>query len=880
MTVPPALAVEVTRPLLDELLEDASTHRVTVVTAGPGWGKSTVVASWVRRRRTGSGHTAWLSLEPGDNNPASFWGAVLRAILRSGAVPAGHPLTLATTAAGVNDEVLLTVSRGLGALPEPLLIVLDDFQVVTDPGILAALAELVDHETQLRLMLVTRVDPALPLHRLRLSGDLAEVRAADLAFDAAAVHDLASRAESLDLSPDQVGRLLHRTEGWPAGVRLATLYLAGEPEDPDLSGFGGTDKSVAEFLMAEVLERHDARTREFLVRTSVVERVTADLADAIVPEGEGEGLARLEMLARANHFVACVDAERDVYRYHPLLRDLLLHGLRRDDPQGYRDAHRAAARWLVPRGDAVGALRHAGAAEDWRLVAEILFETAPSLVGSERFAVREQLQAIPYETLPTTASLELCAAAAELVSGALEAVGAHVENARHQLTHGDALPPMGAALLENLSAVAARWRGDVPGAIAASTAALTHLAGARPGPATDGLRTIAVSQRAISQLWAGDTSSARNALRRLDHDSRPGTVALTMMSVRANEAVCLLMAGQLDDADAAAHEVLERASARGWASLLQARPAYLVLAMTDSLRGDAVAADRLVAAGLAAHVGGEEMWPAVALRVTQASVAVSHHRPRAASAAMAAAFTAAAGMPAPGGLVDMMARAETEVALLAGRGRDSRSGEDVAQESRSATCFSGQARLALARADLEAAHAAASSVPRPPDTDGLDDTLAAVEAWLVLALVAERQGRLRETHERVRSAVDLARGQRLVRPFLVIEPERTATFLHRLQRLSIAAGGRRDEFLADVLARLTRQDGSLREPAPLLEPLSARELAVLAQLPSMKTNADIASEFYVSINTVKSQLQHLFRKLGVSSRREAVRRGRELGLID
>lgn len=875
VTVPPPLAAEVRRPALDALLDAATQHRLTIVTAGPGWGKTTVVAGWVRRtqaRRTGT--TSWLTLDAGDDNPASFWDAVLRAVAHSGAVPEGHPLSSVSTAAGVSEEVLLTLFRGLAGLPRPLLLVLDDFQVIENPAILAALVDLVAHETSVHLVLLTRFDPPLPLHRLRLSGHLADIRAADLAFGAAAVTRLARRAESLHLTSKQVDAILTRTEGWPAGVRLATMYLARHGGDRGLQGFTGTERSVAEFLVAEVLERYDPDTTEFLMRTSVAERVTGDLADAIVP-GE-DGLARLDTLERANHFVVCVDRERTTYRYHPLLRGLLLHRLRQDNPEGYRAAHRAAARWLVTRGDPVVALAHATAAQDWSLVADVFFEASPSLLGAGRSAVAEQLQAIPFELLPPSAALELCAAGLEFASGHLDAMAAHVEAARRLVAASDVLSPVGTAVMELLTAAAARARGDVPRIIEASTAALRPLADTPPRPATQGLRSIATTQRAVGLLLAGDLASASDAFTAIVEEAHPGDVALSVFASRAYLSWSHMLAGHVDSGEATAREVLKDASARGWTSLAQVRPAHLAIATAHLLRADAAEADRAVSAGFAAHVGGEELWPTVALRLTHASVAVSQGRPRAAQAALEKALATAGGLRVPLPLADAMLRAKTDVALLAPDTPATRAPQDSGSGPRSATWWSSRARRDLARGNLDAAEAAADRVPRPPESDDLADVLAAVEAWLVLALIADRRRRPQAATESMRSAVELARGERLVQAILAADPDRVAVIFQRIVTAGLLQS---DELVPNVLARLPRQEPTAPEPEPLIDPLTERELAVLSELPTMKTNAEIASEFFVSPNTVKSQLQQLFRKLGVPNRREAVRRARELGLI-
>ena len=880
VTVPQPVAEEVPRPSLDALLDACSKHRLTIVSAGPGWGKTTAVASWARRSLASrAGATAWLTLGTRDDTPAVFWESVLRAIETSGAVTEGHPLSLVTPIAGVNEEVLLALFRGLRALPEPLLLILDDFHLIEHPRILEALGNLVAHDTSVNLMLLTRWDPALPLHRLRLSGDLAEVRASDLAFDADAVRRLASRTESLHLSPEQVETLLARTEGWPAGVRLATMYLSREHDDSALESFGGTERSVAEFLLAEVLARHDARTTDFLLRTSVVEWLTGELADALVPGGQG--LARLERLEAANTFVTCIDRERSMFRLHPLLRDLLTHRFRRDDPVGYREAHRAAARWLDGADEPVEALGHAVSAEDWHLAGEVFFKAAPWVITGHRFRLARHLQAIPYEKLSPAAALELCAGGAELVAGRYDALAVHVESARRLIHDGDVLPPLGSAVVEAFAAAAARERGDAQRVREAATSSLAHLAHSPPCPAVERLRPIALHQRAVASLMlTGDAAAALKVFSAVA-DAQQGGTTLISFNARAYRTWCLALAGRLDESEAAARELLREASELGWTSLPYAHPAHLALATIHLLRGEEPEAYRAVMVGLTTTVGATELWPTVALHLTRASVAVARHRPRAALASFEEALAARGSRPLPPALADLWSRTHVDVALLVGDEPAIWTSEDAGQAARSATWWSSCARRALALADLEGAEAAADRVPRtlPAEEwreENLADVLAAIEAWLALAVVADRRRRPHESAVCIRSALDLARPQRLVQPFLATEPERTSLILQHALTDGVAHA---DEFVQEILPRLSPHGFTSPEPDPLIEPLTERELAVLAELPTWKSNAEIADEFYVSVNTVKTHLQRLFRKLDVPNRRQAVRRARELGLI-
>lgn len=873
MSIPPPLAAEVPRANVDRVLSEASRLPVTVVTAGPGWGKTTTVAGWARRVREQEGDAvAWFTLRATDDTPAAFWEAVLTALRASGSLPYGHPLSRLSAAGGFNAEILLALLRGLDALPGPVILVLDDFHLITDDAVMTVLADLVSRPTQVHLVLLTRVDPPLPLHRLRLAGVLAEVSAADLAFDTGDVRRLAAAAESLDLTEADLDEVLARTEGWPAGVRLATMFLAREGADPGLQRFGGSDRSVAEYLVAEVLDRNLSEVRQFLLRTSVVELISGDLADAIVPGGGGH--ARLTELVRANQFIACVNPERTVFRYHPLLRDLLVHSLQHGDPVAFHEANRAAASWLVANGHPVRGLGHAIAAEDWDLAAHAYFEASASMVGVEGTAVVEHLRAIPFASLAPSAALELCAAGLEYGLGHFDAMEQHLVETRRLLVAGDQLPPVALAFMENLAGASARARGEDAAVAIAAAAALEQVSRSVPGSAAEAQRLIATTQSAIALLRAGDVVGARARLTTVVHDSFDGDVGLMLLGARAQLAWCDLVEGGLDEAIARAREVLDDATARGWTTQLQVRPAYLALAVARMLRGELEAADRILLEALAADLIGLEAWPTITLYLAQASVAVARRRPRAAAAAMASARAVMRDRPVSPSLADTVTRVITEVALLTGTEDGHLPTADV--EALTATGWSARARAALHRGDLPGALRAAERVLQAPESGLLDDRVATIEATICAALVAQEQMRPADAARITSEALALAAERGILRPFLVCDPGDMARLLRTTTALRDGAAVR-----DAVLARLgdAGQTAAFPEPEPLLEPLTERELAVLAQLPTMRTNEEIARDFYVSVNTVKSHLTHLYRKLGVGNRREAVRRARELGLL-
>ena len=726
---------------MDDLLEAASQRPLTLVVAGPGWGKTTAVAGWARRRSEDSQTlTAWLTLTSGDDSPTAFWTSVLAAIADSGAVPDRHPLSRVSAAGGITEEVRLALLRGMSLLPAPIVLVLDDFQVIDDPGVMSALTDVVTFQSQVRLLLVTRHDPPMPLHRMRVSGALAEVRAGDLAFDAAATRRLAIDTESLDLSVEELHEVLARTEGWPTGVRLATMHLSRTREGRDVASFGGSDRSVAEFLAAEVIEHHTTDMRDFLRRTSVAETITAGLADVIVPGGMGG--ERLDALERANQFVTATDSGRTTFRYHPLLRDLLVHTLLRDDPEGFRAAHRDAARWLAAHGDPIRALGHSIAAEDWGLAAELFIQASPSVVGVHATQIRRHLEAIPFEKLTSTPRLELAAAGLAFLSGRFDVLGSHVARARHLVDVGGDVDPVSMTLLENLACADARARGDQELAAVAASAALRHVSRAHSGQAADGLRVIAMNQSAALLFRAGRVAESRRLLATVEREGSPSDLGLTVLMARGHIACCDLYDGELLRASTSAQAVLEDASSRGWASQLQLQFAYLPVAVTELLWGNLEAADRAVTAGLAADTNGVEVWPTVALRLTQASIAAARGRPRAASAALASAREGMVAMGSSPSLAAMHIRAETDVALLTNTGAEGAAPED----DDSATALSARARLLLRRGHLEEAVGAAQQSLGDTAPEGLDALLAAIEAWLVVACVSRSARTLRVGH--------------------------------------------------------------------------------------------------------------------------------------
>jgi LuxR family maltose regulon positive regulatory protein len=851
--VPEPSRSTVPRPAVETLLDDAMTRRLTLVSAGPGWGKTTAVARWARGAP--GRRVAWLTVEPFDDKPAAFWADVLAALRDAGVVPAGHPLETLVVPPRLSPGVLRQVLAAVERLPEPVVLVLDDFHFAACSEVAATVDDLLRYPLPLHVVVLTRVDPLVRLQRLRVLGEVAEIGAADLAFDAAAVAALAPE-RGRDLPAAAVERMLEETGGWAAGV---ALHL----EASDAASMARANRSAAEFLLAEVLDRRDPATRRFLLRTSVTSAVCADLAAELDPDAHAHDL--LPDLAAADGFVMAAGEGRTWYRYHPLLREMLLNQLGVEDPAGLLDAHRTAARWFAQDGDALRAIEHAAIATDWTLVSEVFVEgAAAQLAGPHRETVADTLRTIPYAALGPDALLALCAGALANAEERFDAATHHVGRARTLIDPAD--QPAAAVLLELIDASTARAQGDVHRLAAAAGAAQAAADDVPyPFPALETYRRLAASHRAAGLAWCGTAAEARV---RTTRDDTSGA-RLVDLSARAVTALRLVADGRLEEGQASARATTMDAVARGWEMFAHTRSAHAALAWVRYLRASDEGLDRQLAHALAADGGGREPASEVAVRLLQALVAAARGHGQAARHALAAADRTLGKAPVPPVLADLWVRTSTEVHLVSSRvapagGRVDREG--LGSSAVLAVC---EARRMLA--DGRSGAAVRQVEGLVDGADGEIENLARVEAALVEASALARAGS-RRAHAPLAQALDLAAPEQLARPFLTIPGAELRPLLAR------AAAGLDDGLGRRLRAHLSRSTVA-PEPTPLVEALTERELVVLAALPTMESNAEIAEDFFVSVNTVKAHLKALYRKLGVGSRRDAVRRGRELGYL-
>jgi LuxR family transcriptional regulator, maltose regulon positive regulatory protein len=376
---------------------------VTVVSAPAGSGKTVLLRSWIGEAGIAE-RAAWVPAGRDERDPQRFWALVLGALRGTGP---GSGLVRELTAAPDLDGWAITerLLRDLAPLAEPVWLVVDDVHLLGPGEALRQLELLMMRAPDgLRFVLATRHDLRLGLHRLRLEGQLAEIRAPDLRFSLAEARDLFAGAGVL-LPEPAVVMLYERTEGWAAGLRLAALSLAGHPDPGRFAAeFSGSERTVAEYLLDEVLDRQPEEVRRLLLRTSVLERVSGPLADALTGGGGGERV--LQELERANAFVVALDAGRSWFRHHHLFADLLQLELRRTAPGEVTGLHCAAARWFSGHGLPVEAIRHAQAARDWDMAARLLADHWPGLhLGGRAATVHALLAGFPAGTAAADAEL-------------------------------------------------------------------------------------------------------------------------------------------------------------------------------------------------------------------------------------------------------------------------------------------------------------------------------------------------------------------------------------------------------------------------------------------------------------------------------------------
>jgi LuxR family maltose regulon positive regulatory protein len=858
---PPAM---VRRPRLRDLLSSSALRPLTLVSAPAGWGKTSLLSDWIDSDGP-PGPVAWVGLDTSDRDRDRFWTAVTAALR----LARPDLATLARRDRAEPEAAITALVNALDGQSDQLVLALDDLHDAASPEVVADLQMLVEHAPPaLHLVVSTRVDPPLRLERLRLAGRLAEVRAADLALTADEARSLCGQA-GLELEDGVLDLLLERTGGWPTGVRLAALSMeAGEDPAAFVESFAGDDRGVSDYLISEVLWSQPAETLDFLLRTCQVDRVCAELADELTG-GHAAG-ATLAELAAHRGLIDALDTRGDWYRYPPLLREVLRLESARRVPDLVPQLHRRASRWFAERGERLEAIRHAVEGEAWDLAADLVGQHwLPLVVRGEGSVLRDYVERIPRHVLGADAELALAAAgllfelgdeagADQLMATALELASTLPEARRFRF----------GATAAATSLYRARLRGDVDAALKAARVSLEE-----PWAEVVGseIRAVTLTSLGVAEYVADEIEAAGEHLRQGAGLARECGNEYVLLLAKACGAAVALREGRLESAEARAMMALELAERRGWTGTTAAGQAYLTLGALRVWTGDVRGGGEFVDRASAAAAGSRDRLLQAWIALMRARLLLLRGRPLDALDALGMARSLFVSPPRNVGVPALLWEAEAWLAL--GEPERSRAALDVPEGD-------GVPDVALARARLELAEGEPQGALRELGAFRRADQAPFMPFALCEALAIEA---LAKDALRDEAAALLA----LERCLDVAEPRGQGGVLlsfgasvRSLLRRLIARGTSHRALADELLATLDRESASDEGPVrPLLEPLSERELAVLRFLPTMLSNAEIAAEMFVSPNTVKTHLKHVYRKLDVADRRQAVRRGRELRLL-
>ncbi|GIF49414.1 LuxR family maltose regulon positive regulatory protein [Asanoa ferruginea] len=841
-------------------------HRLTLVSAPAGFGKTTLLGDWLADLAQRHPHTraGWLSLDDGDNDLPRFLAHLVAAMQRAG-------LDVEPPTADLTPLVNDIVHAGARDSDKHWVLVLDDYHAIGAAEVHEAVTFLLDHlPDRLHLIIATRADPPLPLARLRTRGQLTEVRAADLRFTASEARDFLNGVMGLELTAADVAALEDRTEGWIAGLQLAALSLHGIADRAEVAGFiaafAGSNRFVIDYLADEVLARQPAPVRDFLLRTAVLDRLSGPLCDAVTAGSGGAGM--LADLERGNLFVVPLDTDRSWYRYHHLFADVLQARLLAEHPLDVPRLHARASVWFEAHGQVADAVRHALAADDFGRAAFLMEEALPEVRRSRQDGLLlAWIRSLPEPVVRRSPVLSVVSGWVRLMTGDLDAVEARLDDAEAALAAGAQDADLAAtwadtedlrtapATIAIYRASVAQARGDVAGTVRHARHALglagpddhlirgagggfLGLAAWTSGNVHEGLSTFGDAMRSLH--------AAGNLVDELD-----GTVSLADMWVAA---------GRPGRARRLFEQALETATAGGPPYPRATADLHVGLAELDRELDDLPAAEAHLES---ARILGE-----------RASITENQHRWYVVMAQVRAA------------------RGDHPGALLLLDQAEARYRHGFYPDLRPIAAL--KARVQIRRGDLtEPAGGWAQELDYLHEYEHLahvrlllaqhraDEALALLDRLLAAAVTARRDGSVREIRV-LRALAHQARGDL---------PAALAAFDQSFAdtpepdshvRLYLDEGAPMLALLhaaADraPARRLLERVGDPRQPPG--GRLSDRELQVLRLLESDRTGPEIARELFVTVNTLRTHTKRIFTKLDVTTRAAAVRQARERGLI-
>ena len=853
-------------------LDRAAAKRVTIISAPAGSGKTSLLHAWAAR--PGQRHRIAVMEVPRDQQDTQqFWLALLGAVgAASGTASGAEP-----PAATPEFHGRTMVDRVLAELADAhdgITLVIDDLHELHSPEALAQLTRLLTKlPPNVHAILTTRYDVRLRLHRLRLAGELAEIRGEDLRFTECETRELLD-VSGIPLSEAGVALLQQRTEGWAAGLRLAVISLAGHP-DPErfVAEFSGSDRTVAEYLVTEMLDGQPDHVQDLLLRTSLVDRVNGELADVLTGRPGSERI--LLELEDANAFVVSLDPGRTWFRYHHLFADLLRLELRRTLPAEVPVLHRRAAEWFTVQGQVAEAIRHTQAAGDWPEAARLFVDYSFSLtLDGQAQTMQALLRAFP----PSADHLELALvrAGGDLAEGRLAEAAAHLAVAE---TYAETAPPERQRRLRvavaSLKLSLARRRGN----LADVTEQAKFLASPVSGPSGEDialgsdLRAVALMNLGTAEAWSLGLPDAERHL-------REGAALAREIGRPYLEVACLAQVAFASRIRSFAttrqrcREAIALAERHGWGAEPVIAPALVTLASNLIWTGEFDESKRWLRRTERALQTdtGPDIRQLLHLATGRLYAGLGRHRE--ALEELGAAERLQSQMEGSHAMASQVTGWMLATQARAGLPGEARAGLAALdeQEARSGEVRNADAAICLAEDEPAAALSAVASV--------LDGTALVIgyttvmEAHLLAGLAHRQLGDQHAANQAAEHALTLAEQDRIVLPFVMTD---SAELLQALPRHETAHAA----LLADILDILHGSSPAAKDPPslPVAEELSPGELRVLRYLPTNLSRPEIASELSISPSTVSTHIRNIYAKLQARDRSSAVRRARELRLL-
>jgi LuxR family transcriptional regulator, maltose regulon positive regulatory protein len=858
------------------VLDRAAEHRVTVISAPAGSGKTSLVRAWAER--PGQRHRlAVLQVKRDQQDAQQFWLALIDAVRHASDATASAEPQAATPDFNAQAMVDRVLSDLVGADGD-ITLVIDDLHELNSPEAIVQLTRLLmSLPPYVHAILTTRHDLGLRLHQLRLAGELAEIRVADLRFTERETGELL-HASGIALSEPAVALLHRRTEGWAAGLRLAALSLAGHP-DPDrfVAEFSGSDRMVAEYLIAEMLERQPADVQGLLLRTSLLDRVNGELADVLTGRPGSERL--LLELEGANAFVEALDSERTWFRYHHLFGDLLRLELRRKLPAEVPALHRLAAGWFIRQGLGAEAIRHTQAAGDWPDAARLLADHSFSLaLDGQAQTMRALVRAFPPGS--DDRELALVRAMGDLAQGRLDEAAAHLAIAEtHAQTAAPDRRPRLQVAIASLKLSLARRRGHLAGVVEQVRLLASPAAGQSSEDIALGsdLRAVALMNLGTAEAWTLGRADAPDAERHLREGAdlaRQIDRPYLEVGCRAQLGFAALVLHSFATTQRRCREAIALAERYGWGAEPVVAPALIMLAATLVWTGEFDEGERWLQRTRQALQTDTGPDITLLLHQTAALLRAGRGRHHEALEEFGAAEHLAAQLAGSQALGNRTTRwlPATQARLgMTGQARALLAALDDGQAS-SAEIRNARAVICLAEGDPAGALGAVADV-----LDGTAPVLGYVtvmEAHLLAGLAHRELGDQRAANQAAERALALAESDRLILPFAMTG---AGELLEALPRHETAHSA----LLADILDVLNGSSPAAEEPSPLppSEGLTPGELRVLRYLPSNLTRPEIAGELSLSPNTVNAHVRSIYAKLDVRDRSSAVQRAKQLRLV-